>query len=327
MKKLFAVVCCLLLTAGLFANGQQGGAAGGDKPLDWPKKTITISGAGAGGDTDIQARIVAKYLAKELGVDVVVVNISTSGAATELALRNAPNDGYTIFTAHNGNLIARLTGQIKYPPSEYFTIIGFPVFDPTNCVAAVSEAPYNNLLELRDYLLKNPNQQIFYGTNLASYTHVQIAAIKKALNLNIKLIDVGNASEKNAALLGRKVSMIGSQYGLIKDYFTNGDFKCLALLTDKKPADLSKVPTTVEQGLDIKMDKWFYYYMRKDVDPRILQKLNDALNAVVKDPGFNAEIAKYYEYSRAFTLDEAAKFWDEEYKYYSQYQDALNESL
>jgi tripartite-type tricarboxylate transporter receptor subunit TctC len=75
------------------------------------------------------------------------------------------------------------------------------------------------------------------------------------------------------------------------------------------------------------MDKWFYYYLRKETDPRILKKLNDAMNNIAKNPEFAKEIGKYFQFARSFSLDECSKFWDDQYVYYSQYQAALNEVL
>jgi len=63
---------------------------------DWPSRPITIiAGNRVGGVFDTMARGLAKHLSKELGVPVVVQNIS--GATTKAAsyLLRQPDDGYT----------------------------------------------------------------------------------------------------------------------------------------------------------------------------------------------------------------------------------------
>jgi len=63
---------------------------------NWPSRTITIiAGNRVGGVFDIMARGLAKHLSRELGVPVVVQNIS--GATTKAAsyLLRQPDDGYT----------------------------------------------------------------------------------------------------------------------------------------------------------------------------------------------------------------------------------------
>jgi len=68
-----------------------------DEELDsWPSRPVTIiAGNRVGGVFDIMARGLAKHLSPELGVPVVVQNIS--GATTKAAnyLLRQPDDGYT----------------------------------------------------------------------------------------------------------------------------------------------------------------------------------------------------------------------------------------
>src|SRR5262245_28855474 len=74
---------------------------------DWPTRPIRlIVGFGAGGGTDILARIVAPPLGEALGQPVVVENRPGAGgtiAAQQVA--TAPADGYTAFLLNNGHAV------------------------------------------------------------------------------------------------------------------------------------------------------------------------------------------------------------------------------
>ena len=63
----------------------------------WPEKPISIiCPAAPGGGTDTNTRLIAKYLTKELGQPVTVVNIAGSSGAMGLKeAKNSAPDGYT----------------------------------------------------------------------------------------------------------------------------------------------------------------------------------------------------------------------------------------
>jgi tripartite-type tricarboxylate transporter receptor subunit TctC len=65
---------------------------------DWPSRPVKlISPYGAGGASDLSARVLGEYLARELGQQIVVEN--KPGAGTRVAIEmvaRAPADGYTV---------------------------------------------------------------------------------------------------------------------------------------------------------------------------------------------------------------------------------------
>jgi tripartite-type tricarboxylate transporter receptor subunit TctC len=95
MKKLIISLCLVLifLPAILFAGGAK------EQPtIGWkPTRTITlIVPWGAGGSSDLTARVLAGEMEKSLGVKIAVVNQpGASGATGTKAAYDAPKDGYT----------------------------------------------------------------------------------------------------------------------------------------------------------------------------------------------------------------------------------------
>src|SRR3954454_2690864 len=75
---------------------------------DWPQKPIRILvGFGAGGGTDIAARIIAQPLQEILGQPVIVENrVGAGGMAAANAVAKAPKDGYTALMMSNAHVIA-----------------------------------------------------------------------------------------------------------------------------------------------------------------------------------------------------------------------------
>src|SRR5262245_11477948 len=94
----------------------------------YPTRPITlIVPFGAGGPTDVFARIVAEHMSRTLGQQLVVENVAGAGGttATTRTMRANP-DGYTIQIGHNGTHASALTfyPNLAYRPDTDFAPIG-----------------------------------------------------------------------------------------------------------------------------------------------------------------------------------------------------------
>ena len=111
MKKTLSLILALCLVLTLMISG----AAMAES--EWkPSSTVSIIiPAGAGGDTDLTARVFAQYAKEMTGVDFIVVN--ASGAAGSIAanqvLGSAP-DGHTFLYGHNLVNVANVAGVTDY---------------------------------------------------------------------------------------------------------------------------------------------------------------------------------------------------------------------
>ncbi|MFQ3621155.1 MAG: tripartite tricarboxylate transporter substrate-binding protein [Spirochaetales bacterium] len=93
------------------------GAGKKERPeLDWPKNAIQILVSyNPGGDTDFNARTYAKYLEKELGQPVVVVNVAgVGGTLGSRKVKDSPPDGYTVLFYHTAMIVNQITDMVPY---------------------------------------------------------------------------------------------------------------------------------------------------------------------------------------------------------------------
>jgi len=82
-------------------------ASGALGETDWPTRTVNvIIGASPGGDTDFNARTMARYFEEITGTSMVITNMPGGGATIATSeVRNAEPDGYTMLFGHTGHLI------------------------------------------------------------------------------------------------------------------------------------------------------------------------------------------------------------------------------
>ncbi len=97
--RLRAIAVVLILASTLAAVGCGSGSQGSAAPADFYKgKTINfITGASAGGGTDLVARVIASYLERDTGAKVVVTNRAGAGGLDGMNyLYSAEPDGLTL---------------------------------------------------------------------------------------------------------------------------------------------------------------------------------------------------------------------------------------
>ena len=155
MKKVLAV----LTSAILLAVSAQAQTAYPTKPV---KRMV---GAGAGGGTDIIARMLAEKMTDSLKGTFIVENKpgASNTIAAELTAK-APPDGHTLLVATNtGQAIAPHLIKLSFDPMKDLTPIALVVTVPNVLVVGTS-VPANTVKELVT-LMKNKPEEFKYASS------------------------------------------------------------------------------------------------------------------------------------------------------------------
>ena len=317
MKKL-SIIALALAALGVFGTAVQAGET------NWPTQAVEfVVPANPGGDSDINCRIFLKYLEKELGQSMVVVNMA--GAAGAVGMNNVrqarPNGSRALFF-HSGALIANIMEFIDFSITDAFEIAGMPVIDKSNCFASNVKAPYNNIKELVEYAKANPGK-VSFATESGSFTHLHVLALEEASGVKLNIADAGTASEKITALLGGRIDIIGTQYGLIKGYIQNKEFKCIGVLSDQKLAGAEDAPTFADGGYPLVFDKFFYVAFPKGTPKEIIQKFSAASKKVAENPDYIADCKKNFVNANYMSPEDSIKYIKDQDKLYRKYEKAM----
>ena len=249
--------------------------------VDWPRKTVEIIvPAGAGGDTDFNARLFAQYLGKELGGNFVVSNVSGNGGATGTRkVRDARPDGNTVLFYHSAFVVNKLSGASNYG-FEAFDLACIGAMSMGNCITVRSDTGFKKIADLIDYSQKHPGE-LTIAAQTGATTHASALLLKSA-GADLTIVDSGSASDRLAALLGGHVDVILNAYGNIKDYIADGSLTPLGLdgLTDMTEQNIVSV---VNQGYDIGFPFYYFFAFPKGTNPEIIEKFSGAVENVVKN--------------------------------------------
>lgn len=314
MKGIRAIIVIALVAIAVFGVSAQSA---------YPTKPIqVIVPAGPGGDTDLNCRIMGKYLEKELGQPIIVVNINGAGGSlgTRKVKDSAP-DGYTALFFHPSMFLNKILGLVDYDFTA-FENAGICVLDNTNIFVVNASSPYKNVTDVINACKAKPGS-VKFATETGGLTHIQALAFESEAGIKMNIVDVGSASQKIVALLGKQVDMIGISYGIIKDYVASGKFRVIGVFADERNPAFPTVPTFKEQGVDLSFTKFFFYLFPKGTPQSVITKFDSALSKISTNKDLIADLGKFMVSPTYMDPETANKYMAEQFAMYNKYKDLI----
>lgn len=290
-KGILLAITTLLLATIFVGCSQTSSKEGGAS--DYPTKPITVVvPAGAGGDTDANARLLGKYLEEELGQPVVISNVTGAGGTVGAnEVLDADADGYSVLFFHNSLLLNRILGLTE-DSYDSFKLAGIAVLDQGNTFMVSADSQFEDLQDMVEYARANPGE-VSIATEVGGFTHLQLLALQKDQGIELNIVDVGGAAEKVTALLGGHVDIVPTSLGLVKDYVESGDMRTLGIMAGERVDLMPDVPTFVEQGVNSEFEKFFFYGFNPDTPDEIVETFSAALEKVINNEEYVKEAAKF----------------------------------
>ena len=308
------------------ADGSQADASGSTGGSAWePSTTVSIVvPAGAGGNTDLSARVFAQYAKELTGHDFIVVN--ANGAAGSVAANQvlaAAPDGQTFLYGHNLVNVANIAGVTDY---NYTAFKLGPTFakDPAQQLYVNSEK-YKDLDEFIAAAKAAPGQ-LKACTEVGAYTYYELLAFEKAADIDLDLVDVGSNSDKIAAMLSGQVDLMPGAYINCKDYLTAGQFTCLGAPTEERYDMLKDIPTLKEQGVDLVYpDCDFSFYFPADTSDDVIAYYEDLVQKILADPTASEAVANVDMMPYYLNAEDSAKNDEQIYNTIKEIADSIDQ--
>ena len=312
MKKSIAVIC-IAIVALSFAFAQGGAEE------TYPNGNINIIvSSKAGGDTDAYARVIAEYLDDELGVPVNIINKNSAIEGTR-EVYNAEPDGYTVEFFHASSLLTKICGKTDIDGLDQ-TVCCVPVVDSTNTLVI----PGKKFKNIDDFVQRaRSGEEIIASVNQGSYAHLACLLFEKAIGANFKYVDSQNASERIADMLAGRIDIFFSPYGTVSQYVQTGDFIALGVMSEERNAFFPELPTFVEQGYDVVMDKIFYFAFPPKTNEAIVNTFASAVERVLARPEAKENFAVYFVEPKYNSPEESLRILEEAKESYSQFESIL----
>ena len=280
------------------------------------KKVDFIVAFAAGGFADTLARFVAQKLNEKWGQPVVIENRGGAGGNTAArAVRGMEADGYSVLVT---------TTAIAINPTMYkkldFTVdqlaaVAIPAASPETLAAHPGKGGGG----LKGFLAANKDREVTFasagvgsGSHLAAEYFFQVHAKTKALHVPFR-----GGAPAIQAVLGDQIDLIASSFG-VTSQIVEGKLTGLAVASPQRNPAMPAVPTYKESGFDFEAESWVGFFVPAKTDPKLVEQLNAAINAVVSDGAARDHLTKLgfrvaprsVAESQAYMASEVAK-WGE----------------
>jgi tripartite-type tricarboxylate transporter receptor subunit TctC len=259
---------------------------------DYPDKPVTIVVPfAAGGPTDKVARDLAEAMRKPLGGQSIIIE-NTAGAGGTIAtnkVAKSANDGYTLLLHHIGISTApSLYRTLPYKTLDDFEYLGMINEVPMTLVGRPT-LPANNYAELAKWIDANKGKINLANAGLGAASHLCGLLFQSAVKVEMTTVPYKGTGPAMTDLIGGQVDIMCDQTTNTTSQIESGKVKAYAVTTTKRlttPA-LKNLPTLEEAGVKgFNVSVWHGLYAPKGTPKAVVDKINAALRAALKDPEF-----------------------------------------
>jgi tripartite-type tricarboxylate transporter receptor subunit TctC len=260
---------------------------------DHPIRLIVPQAAGSA--TDTTARILGAELGQELGQQIIIDD--RPGGALTIGLdlvAKSPPDGYTLGMGPIGALaITRhMVAKLPYDIERDFQPIA--LVTRGHLLLAVSpKLPVNSVKELIDYAKNNPGKLSNASSSNGSPGHIGGELFKYMTGTEIVHVPYRGGSLAINDLIAGHVDLMFESLQSIATFASSGKVHALAVSGAKRSPAFPELPTIAEAGVPGYLAvTWTGVIAPAGVPRPIVDKLNTAINKVLKSEAFKEKFAK-----------------------------------
>lgn len=260
------------------------------------KKLEMVTHSGAGGGTDLTARMVAKLAEPLWGQSVVILNKRGGGGALSLTyLDERPADGYTILTYTSGQAAEVAKGSTKTTLADLIPIARAtddPQILMTKC---------GRFADAQAFVAAQKDKAMTYGTthlggidDVSAFTFTQRGGLQTA---EVIPFDSGNEIATQIVAGGVDVGVLN--LGEARAQIEAGKVCPLVVLADARMAALPEVSTAQELGIPVSLSTVRGFVVKAGTPPEVVKAIEDTLLAAMQQ-------AEYREFLQTLGLDESS---------------------
>jgi len=277
MRRLFLAPAILFLVASTtFGQG-------------YPSRPIRlVVPSGAGGTPDIQARIVANELGKQMGQQVVVDNRGgASGIIGYEVIAKAAPDGYTLgYSAFTFITNALTYSRLPYDSAKDFQPVIRGV-SGTNILTVTPALPVKSVRELVELARSRPGKLSYGGPGGGASQQLSVELLKSMTGTQITQIYYKAIQQAITDTIGGQIQIVCDNAASILPHVMGGRLRPVGVTGLKRIPAAPDIPTIAEAGFPgYEMAPSSGYMFPARVPREILLRMNAELNKALKSPVF-----------------------------------------
>ncbi len=259
----------------------------------YPNRSVRIIVPfGAGGGTDIQARLLGKKFNESMGQTFVVDNRpGASGLIGADLAAKSPPDGHTIlFTTTSLAVNVSLYKKMPLDPLKDLEPISWISSVPLVLVTHPS-VPVKSVKELIALAKKRAGKMNAASNGSGTTSHLSIEMLKQMAGVDVTHIPYKGGGPAMTAMISGEVDFTFATALAAQPYIKSGRVRALAVTTGKKSAAFPDLPTMASLYPGFESDNWYAMFFPAGTAKEIVAKLNSEIIKALK----SAEIRNFME--------------------------------
>ncbi len=261
---------------------------------DWPARQVTIVvPTGAGGNTDLMARLAAQRLAEKFGQPFVVENRPGAGGASASAqVAHSAPDGYTLlFTPNSTILLTPLVQKLNFDPDKELKPVT-NVGTGSQVIAVKRSLGVNTLSEFIAYAKAHPGKLNFAVAGTNNISHLAPVLLFKLTGVELVMVPSRGEPQAVSDLKAGNVDLYFGNTSVLLAQKDDPGVKLLAVGTAKRVAAAPDIPTVSETVPGFFFASWNGFMVPANTPDEVVEKLRTEVTAFVKSPEVSEHLSK-----------------------------------
>jgi tripartite-type tricarboxylate transporter receptor subunit TctC len=247
---------------------------------------------GAGGPTDVVARLLAEPVGASLGQPLVIENRAGAGGnlGTRAVAQAAP-DGHTLVLNASGPLVINqfLYRDMGYDPATAFAPITVLTTGPL-LVVTNPRLPFQRMGDLVEEARRNPGALNYATAGNGTVPHLATELFLRAADIRMTNVTYRQTPDATQSVMRGDTAVFFDSPQSIQ-HVRAGTLRALAVTTPRRFAPFADIPTVAESGgPEISAEAWYGLLAPAGTPQAAVTRLHDAFTAGLRRPEVSQRI-------------------------------------
>jgi tripartite-type tricarboxylate transporter receptor subunit TctC len=268
-------ICCITSLAIIWVLPHSAAAADA-LAAQFPERSVRLLvGFGAGGGTDIAARLISKSLFETWGRSVVVENKpGADGSIAAAEISKSKPDGYNLLFTTTAITITPVQQTQPFDPVTSFEPITLIGSSPSMVVVHPS-LPVNSIKQLIALAKAKPGALSFGSSGTGTVPYLATELFRQSTGTDMVHVPYKGGGPAVLGILSGEVQLLFNGIGPVFPYVKTGRLKALAVTSPKRQSVAPEIPTMIESGLPgFDTATWYAVFVPAKTPREIVRKLN-----------------------------------------------------
>jgi tripartite-type tricarboxylate transporter receptor subunit TctC len=286
---------------------------------DWPARPVTVVVPfGAGGNTDMMARLAAQHLSAKFGQSFVIENRPSAGGALGTGqVAGAAPDGYTLlFTAATVIVLTPQLQKLSFDPLRQLVPIT-NMGTGTQMLAIKRTLPVITLPEFIAYAKSNPGKLNFTVAGTQNISHLAPVLLFARAGIDLTMVPAKSEPQAIADLTSGAVDLYFGNSSALLPHRNNDAIRLIAVGTAERIPAAPDIPPVAETLPGFEFSSWNGFLAPRGTPEAVTKAIRDEVTALARSPEISQRLTQLGIIPGGLTAEESEAVFHRDFEAYA----------